>query len=222
MDNQRRLSRAHQKAANICKGAIQKASHHAATTHAVNVVEDLNVDGMGRKARAKRGFNRAVKDAALAELRRELSYKCPWYGPSLWLAGRWYPSSKICSSCRVKKAKLPRSERIFHCDSCGLVLGRDLNAAKNLAALAELALVCLLAQMSTGQPVDWSKLPVQPYGWEPDQGTRSSRECARAGGRKADGGERKTARAHTDGDRSFDREVAKPPVSSEAQMSTAA
>jgi len=123
---------------------------------------------------------------------------------------------------RVKKANLPRSARVFHCDSCGLVLDRDLNAAKNLAALAELAVVCLLAQMSTGQPVDWSKLPIQPHGWEPDQDTRSSRECARAGGRKADGWERKTARAHIDEDCSFDREVAKPPVSSEAQMSMVA
>jgi len=222
MDNQRRLSRAHHKAVNIGRDAIQKASHHAANAHAVNIVEDLNVDGMGRKGRGKRGFNRAVKDAHLAELRRELSYKCPWYGSSLWLAARWYASSKICSSCRVKKAKLHRSARIFYCDSCGLVLDRDLNAAKNLAALAELAVVCLLAQMLTGQPVDWSKLPIQPYGWEKDQDTRSSRECARAGGRKADGGERKTARAHTDEDCSFDREVAKPPVSSEAQMSKVA
>lgn len=222
MDNNRRLTSAHQKAANVRKDTIQKVSHHAATTHAVNIVENLNVDGMGRKGRGKRGFNRAAKDAALAELRRELSYKCPWHGSSLWFAGRWYASSKICSSCRVKKAKLPRSARIFHCDSCGLVLDRDLNAAKNLAALAELAVVCLLAQMSTGQPVDWSKLPIQPHGWEPDQDTRSSRECARAGGRKADGGERKTARAHTDEDCSFDREVAKPLVSSEAQMSKVA
>ncbi len=39
----------------------------------------------------------------------------------------------------LKKAKLPRSAHIFHCDSCGMVLDRDLNAAKNLAALAELA-----------------------------------------------------------------------------------
>jgi len=221
-DNQRRLTRAHEKAANVRKDTIQKVSHHAATTHAVNIVENLNVDGMGRKGRGKRGFNRAAKDAALAELRRELSYKCPWYGSSLWLANRWYASSKICSSCRVQKATLPRSARIFHCDTCGLVLDRDLNAAKNLAALAELAVVCLLAQTMTGQPVDWSKLPIQPYGWEPDQNTRSSRECARAGGRKADGGERKTARAHTDGDRSFDREAAKPPTSSEAQMSKVA
>ncbi len=34
------------------------------------------------------------------------------------------------------KAKLPLSERTYHCATCGLVLDRDVNAARNLAALA--------------------------------------------------------------------------------------
>jgi putative transposase len=34
------------------------------------------------------------------------------------------------------KAKLRLSERTYRCASCGLVLDRDLNAARNLAALA--------------------------------------------------------------------------------------
>src|SRR2546423_15657029 len=78
-------------------------------------------------------------------------------------------------------------------------MDRDLNAAKNLAALAELAFVCLMAQMATGIPVDWSKLPLRPYGWEPDRDTRRSRGCARARGPRAEGAERKTARAHRGG-----------------------
>ncbi|MGC8513139.1 MAG: RNA-guided endonuclease TnpB family protein [Acidimicrobiales bacterium] len=210
--NQAKLKRAHARAARIRRDAIHKTSYRAATTNAVNIVEDLRVEQMGRKGRGKRGFNRASHDAALAELRRELSYKCSWYGSLLWLAGTWYPSSKTCSGCRVKKETLSRSTRVFHCEHCGLEIDRDLNAAKNLAALAELASVCLLAQLATGTPVDWSKLPIRPYGWEPDHNTRSSRGSARAGSRKADGGERKTARASRDGDCSFDREATEPPV----------
>jgi len=206
--NQARLTRAHTKAVGVRRDAIHKVSHRAATTYGVNVVEDANVSGMGRRGQAKRGFNAAVHDAALAELRRQLTYKCPWYGSTLWLADRWYPSSKLCSACRTKNANLPRSARVFHCDACGLAIDRDLNAAKNLAALAELACVCLMAQLMTGKPVDWSNLPARPSGWEPDHSTRSSRGCARAGGRKADGGERKTARRSSAGDRSFDREAA--------------
>lgn len=159
---QARLARSHTKAARVRRDAIHKASYRAATTYAVNVVEDLNVSGMKSRGRGKRGFNGAVHDAALAELRRQLSYKCPWYGSTLWLADRWYPSSKLCSSCKVVKTDLRRSDRTFSCDACGLVIDRDLNAAKNLVALAELVSACLLAQLMTGRPIDWSRLPVRP------------------------------------------------------------
>jgi putative transposase len=37
----------------------------------------------------------------------------------------------------VVKAKLRLSERTFRCDQCGLVLDRDLNAARNLAQLVD-------------------------------------------------------------------------------------
>jgi len=52
------------------------------------------------------------------------------------VAGRFYPSSKTCSGCGAVKAKLRLSERIYRCERCDLVLDRDLNAARNLAALA--------------------------------------------------------------------------------------
>ena len=35
------------------------------------------------------------------------------------------------------KTKLRLSERVFRCDECPLVLDRDLNAARNLAALVD-------------------------------------------------------------------------------------
>ncbi|MHB1503855.1 MAG: zinc ribbon domain-containing protein [Acidimicrobiales bacterium] len=88
---------------------------------------------------------------------------------------------------RLQPWEQSSSARVFHCEHCGLTIDRDLNAAKNLAAQAELACICLMAGLSTGTPVDWSKLPIPPYGWEPDQSTRSSRGSARAGGRKAGG-----------------------------------
>jgi len=141
-ENQQRLAKTHARAARISKDAIHKASHNAASTYKVNITEDLRVGQMGKKGYGKRGFNRVLQDAALAELRRQLTYKCSWYGSVLWLASWWYPSSKTCSQCQVKNPKLSRSTRMFHCEHCGLVIDRDLNAAKNLAALAELACVC--------------------------------------------------------------------------------
>ncbi|MGI8683545.1 MAG: zinc ribbon domain-containing protein, partial [Acidimicrobiales bacterium] len=75
-------------------------------------------------------------DAAPAELRRQLAYKTAWYGGRLVVADRWYPSSKTCSACRRRKPSLPLAERTYRCE-CGLVIDRDLNAARNLAGLVE-------------------------------------------------------------------------------------
>ena len=48
------------------------------------------------------------------------------------LADRWEPSSKRCSGCGWIDEDLTLSDRIFHCEQCGLVRDRDLNAAINL------------------------------------------------------------------------------------------
>jgi putative transposase len=53
------------------------------------------------------------------------------------VADRFYPSSKTCSACGRVKAKLTLAERTFTCEDCGLHLDRDVNAAHNLAKLAQ-------------------------------------------------------------------------------------
>jgi len=84
-----------------------------------------------------RHLARALADAGLAGLRRQLYYKTDWYGSRLVVADPFYPSSKTCSACGWVKAKLTLAERTFTCEACGLRLDRDLNAARNLAMLAE-------------------------------------------------------------------------------------
>jgi putative transposase len=78
-------------------------------------------------------------DVAPGQIRRLLEYKAVWSGTGLVVVDRWDPSSKRCSDCGVVKAKLPRRARVFHCDVCGLTLDRDVNAAINIAALADAA-----------------------------------------------------------------------------------
>jgi putative transposase len=72
----------------------------------------------------------------MAELRRQLDYKATDAGVRRVVADRWYPSSKTCSACGAVRAKLTLAQRQFVCESCGARLDRDLNAARNLAALA--------------------------------------------------------------------------------------
>ena len=75
---------------------------------------------------------KSVSDAAFGEFRRQLEYKTARTGARLHVVNRWYSSSKTCSKCGSVKAKLPLPERTYRCDSCGLVLDRDLNAAINI------------------------------------------------------------------------------------------
>jgi putative transposase len=78
----------------------------------------------------------AVADQGFATARKMLDYKTGWNGGTLIVADRWYPSSKTCSDCGTVKTKLSLSERVYRCDACGLVLDRDVNAARNLLSLA--------------------------------------------------------------------------------------
>jgi putative transposase len=128
----RRLARVHARAANLRRDALHKLTTTLATEHGTIVVEQLNVAGM----MGNRRLARALADAGLAELRRQLTYKTCWHGSRLVVADRFYPSSRTCSACGWVKAKLTLAERTFTCEACGLRLDRDLNAARNLATLA--------------------------------------------------------------------------------------
>ena len=135
----RAVARVHARAANIRGDAIDKATTTLAKTADVVVVADLNVAGMGSRKRGVgargRGMNRALADAALAEVRRQLGYNTAWYASRLVVADRWFPSSKTCSRCGRRKPSLRLDERTYRCaqPDCGLVADRDRNAAVNLA-----------------------------------------------------------------------------------------
>lgn len=96
------------------------------------IIENLNVNGMMQN----KNLSSKLMEAKFYEFRRQLEYKCKWYGIDLILADRWYPSSKICSCCGNKKKILKLSERIYKCEKCGLIIDRDYNAALNLRNLA--------------------------------------------------------------------------------------
>ena len=141
--SQAALARTHWKVAQVRVDGLHKLTTALTACHGTIVVEDLNVAGMTATAkgsghwRGKAGLNRAILDAAPGELRRQLAYKCAWYGPQLVVSDRWYPSSKTCSGCKTVKAKLSLTQRTFSCERCGLVMDRDVNAAINLASLVE-------------------------------------------------------------------------------------
>ncbi|GAS86707.1 transposase [Mycolicibacterium brisbanense] len=108
-----------------------------AKSHGRIVVEGLDTAGMLRQqglsgARARR---RGLSDAALGTPRRHLSYKTGWYGSTLVVATRWFPSSKTCHACgHVQEIGWADTWR---CGSCSITHQRDDNAAINLARYEE-------------------------------------------------------------------------------------
>jgi putative transposase len=91
------------------------------------VIEDLNVTGMMKN----RKLAKALSNVSFSEIRRQLDYKCKWYGVELVVVDRFFPSSKTCSCCGVVNEGLSLSDREWTC-VCGAVHDRDLNAAINL------------------------------------------------------------------------------------------
>jgi putative transposase len=127
-----KLVQAHACVANIRENVLHEISSAISKRFGIVGMENLNVEGMGRNHR----LAKVLKDVALGELRRQVEYKTSWKGGRVVLADRFYPSSRTCSGCKKVKEHLALSERTFTCDSCGLVIDRDLNAAINLRNVA--------------------------------------------------------------------------------------
>jgi IS605 OrfB family transposase len=132
-ETSRQIARLEARAANIRRHELHTLTTRLVREHGTIVVEQLNVAGM----LANRRIARVMADAGFGAIRRLLNYKSNWYGAKLLVADPFYPSTKTCSACGFVRTKLPLAERTLRCLICGLVIDRDLNAARNLARLVE-------------------------------------------------------------------------------------
>jgi len=150
-----KLAGHHYRISNIRKDSLHKASNAIVKIAGVIGIENLDVAGMLKNRR----LSRAISDASLSELHRQIGYKAAWHGVIVVKADRYYPSSKTCSSCGEVKQDLSLSERVYRC-RCGLELDRDINAAINLKNYAEGFSVqaCRLgsAGLYGGETTNWS------------------------------------------------------------------
>ena len=128
----RRLGTAYRTVANQRANTLHQFTSRLAKTKSVVVIEDLNVAGMLKN----HALTLAISDVGWGAFRRQLTYKAAWYGCRVVVADRWFASSKTCCRCGWVDEQLTLAERTFHCQNCGLVIDRDLNAAKNLGQLA--------------------------------------------------------------------------------------
>lgn len=124
----KKLACLHYKISCLRQDALHKLTHHLTSNFGRVGIENLNVQGMMKNKK----LAKSIADMGFFEFRRQLDYKAVLTQSQIVIVSRFFPSSKLCSQCNNKKDNLELSDRIYNCDSCGLTLDRDLNAAINI------------------------------------------------------------------------------------------
>lgn len=126
----KKLARVHRKVANKRLDAHYQLSVKLLREFDYLFFEDLTLSGM------KKLWGRKVSDYGFATFTKILELKAHEHGKTFHKIDKWYPSSKLCSNpkCGMIKSKLELTlkDRAFKCESCGLEIDRDLNAAINI------------------------------------------------------------------------------------------
>ena len=124
----RLLAKHHARVANIRREHHITVARNLVSRYDTIYVEDLNIKGLAAGMLAK-----SVNDAGWSRFLHWLACKAEEAGREVVKV----PSagtSKICSTCGAVKESMPLSERVFHCETCGFTIDRDVNAARNIKA----------------------------------------------------------------------------------------
>jgi len=140
------LRRAHQRAGDARRNFTHHVSKWLVSNYDLIAFEKLNIRNMSRSAKRtvespgknvaqKSGLNRSIMDAAWGILLYQLHYKAANAGVHV-LAVNPRGTSIRCSGCGEPVPKT-LADRQHICGVCGLSLGRDLNAARNILRAGE-------------------------------------------------------------------------------------
>ena len=125
----KKVARVHARITDRRQDFLHKLTTRLVRENQVVVIEDLSVRNLVKNSK----LARAISDASWTELRTMLEYKASWYGRELVAIDRFFPSSKLCSTCGKLQEKLPLNVRTWTCE-CGVTHDRDVNAAINIKA----------------------------------------------------------------------------------------
>jgi len=126
-----KLARLDRRAVHLRREAAHQLTSWLAGTYSEVVIEDLNLVAM-KKSMGRRAFRRSVSDAALGQIRPQLTYKMAWRGGTLTIADRWFASSQIHHGCGCRLIEPRKLAKQVICATTGELVDRDINAAHNL------------------------------------------------------------------------------------------
>jgi len=123
-----KLAKYNNKLNNIKENYLHHVTNQLLNENQVIVMEDLNVKGMMKN----HNLAKSIQELSLYRFKEILKYKAEWYGRDIIEINRFFPSSKLCSTCGTKNDKLTLKDREWTCTSCNTVHDRDVNAAFNI------------------------------------------------------------------------------------------
>lgn len=129
----KKVALVHEKIANQRSDFLHKITYGLTHENQMKsiAIEDLNVKDLLKN----HCLARAISDVSWKEFKRQLEYKCDWYGRNLLIIGRFQASSKTCS-CGYVNQELKLSDREWTCPECKTKHDRDLLASQNIKRFA--------------------------------------------------------------------------------------
>ena len=132
------VAKVYERVSNSRQDFLHKLSHKLVSDSQAVIVENLHVKGMVCASRTLRERNhnlaKAISDSGWGTFINFLAYKLESKGAKLVEIDRWFPSSKLCSSCYYQVDEMPLEVREWTCPHCGTHHDRDSNAAINIRA----------------------------------------------------------------------------------------
>lgn len=123
-----KVAKQHERISNMRYDFLHQQSTRIVRENQVICLEDLRVKNMVKNKR----LAKAISDAAWGMFRKMINYKACWYGRTVVIIDKFYPSSKLCNVCGEINPMLTLNIREWQCPKCGTIHDRDKNASLNI------------------------------------------------------------------------------------------
>ncbi len=125
-----KVARLHEKIANQRLNFLHQLSRCLVNNFQLIAFEKLHIKGMTRN----KYLAKSISDASWGRFLQQLTYKAVEAGT--WAIGiNPKETSQVCSGCKTTVQKI-LAIKIHKCPQCGLIIDRDINAARNILQLA--------------------------------------------------------------------------------------